>query len=184
MKLLSLLSIAIFLAACNNNQEKQETATSVTDSSDVAVAAVQSPVDPIVTAYLDIQKALAADDDVSAANAAQNLAESLKTFDASSLQEAARPVYQDVEEDMKEHADHIYDNKGNIAHQREHFDILSRDVYDLVKAAGSSQTLYKTHCPMYKKNKGAYWIASSKEVSNPYMGQKMPDCGEVQEELK
>lgn len=37
---------------------------------------------------------------------------------------------------------------------------------------------------MYNNDKGAYWLAETKEVKNPYFGQKMLTCGEVQEELK
>jgi len=31
--------------------------------------------------------------------------------------------------------------------------------------------------------KGAYWNSDSKTVQNPYLGGKMPICGEVKEEL-
>ena len=31
--------------------------------------------------------------------------------------------------------------------------------------------------------KGDYWISDSKIVQNPYLGTKMPTCGDVKEEL-
>jgi hypothetical protein len=33
----------------------------------------------------------------------------------------------DIADDAKEHAEHIADNSGKIAHQREHFALLSRE---------------------------------------------------------
>jgi len=30
---------------------------------------------------------------------------------------------------------------------------------------------------------GANWLSESKEISNPYLGQSMPTCGTVKEEL-
>jgi hypothetical protein len=38
--------------------------------------------------------------------------------------------YIDIADDAKEHAEHIADNSGKIAHQREHFALLSRDMND------------------------------------------------------
>jgi hypothetical protein len=33
-------------------------------------------------------------------------------------------------------------------------------------------------------NKGAYWISSSKDILNPYFGDKMLKCGRVDSEVK
>jgi hypothetical protein len=82
---------------------------------------------------------------------------------------------------MREHAEHTQDNAGNIGHQREHFEILSKDMYDLVKILGGNQTLYYTYCPMAFDEKGAYWLSETKEVRNPYFGSEMLECGEVKE---
>jgi hypothetical protein len=37
---------------------------------------------------------------------------------------------------------------------------------------------------MYNNNKGASWLSETKEIKNPYLGKKMPDCGEVKEEIR
>jgi hypothetical protein len=95
-----------------------------------------------------------------------------------------KKIYEDIENDAKEHAEHIGKSVGNIKHQREHFDILSKNMYDLVKTFGAGQKLYYDHCPMYNNNKGADWISETKEISNPYLGKKMSSCGTVKEELK
>ena len=70
-------------------------------------------------------------------------------------------------------------SSGNIAHQREHFEMLSSDIYDLVKAFGGGQVLYKDFCPMYNKGKGAFWLSETKEIRNPYYGKEMPSFGTI-----
>lgn len=44
--------------------------------------------------------------------------------------------------------------------------------------------LYVEYCPMAFDNKGAVWVSSTKEVRNPYFGEKMLNCGEVKEIIK
>ena len=75
--------------------------------------------------------------------------------------------------------------RDNIDHQREHFTMMSEDIYDLVRAFGGGQALYHDHCPMYNKdNGGAMWLSETKEVKNPYFGSEMPKCGTVEEVIK
>lgn len=89
-----------------------------------------------------------------------------------------------MEADAREHAEHISKNSGNIAHQREHFVILSKDIYDLVKTFGAGQVLYKDFDPMANNGKGASWLSETKEIKNPYMGKAMLNTGTVKEEIK
>jgi len=45
-------------------------------------------------------------------------------------------------------------------------------------------TLYSDYCHMARDGKGAYWLSTEKEINNnPYMGEKMPHCGTVDEKL-
>ena len=89
-----------------------------------------------------------------------------------------------MEADAKEHAEHISNNAAKINHQREHFDMLSQDVYDFVKAFPAGQTLYRDHCPMYNDGKGAMWLSETREIKNPYYGKKMITCGSIKEAIK
>ena len=119
-----------------------------------------------------------------AAKAGTALEATFKNFDKSALTEALKKTYEDVEADAIEHAEHIGANGGNIEHQREHFELLSKDIYDLVKAFGGGQVLYKDFCPMYNNGKGAFWLSETKEIQNPYFGKEMLNCGTITEELK
>ena len=57
-------------------------------------------------------------------------------------------------------------------------------VYTLAKSFGSNRTLYHDLCPMAFDDQGAYWLSESKEIRNPYFGDKMLKCGSTKVILK
>ena len=196
------LTIAtVTFAACNSNNNTQSHEGHDQDSvavkqeppaADNAVTAIKpqfANIDPKVAAslklvidhYLHIKNGLAADNSTEAANGGKAMAEALAKVDKAAMTPDQQKLYSDNEDDLKEHAEHIGKNAGNIEHQREHFAQMSEDVYSLVKAFGGGQALYHDHCPMYDNNKGALWLSETKEVKNPYLGSKMPTCGSVKE---
>lgn len=177
---------ALLFAACNNSQNAQTTTadSSSTQAANAKQGASSNGIKAIIDLYLELKNALAKDDDKNAASAGEKMVTAFAAFDKAALPEDQKTSYSEIEEDAKEHAEHISKNTGNIVHQREHFATLSKDIYDLVKTFGGGQPLYLDHCPMYDDNKGADWISETKEISNPYLGTKMPDCGTVKEELK
>jgi hypothetical protein len=183
--------LAAVFTACtgNNNPSKEDNAKSADTTqtnvqpADTAVPKTAS-VNAVVTAYLQLKNALANDNGNDAAAAAKGISSAMQTVDAASFTGNQKKVFDNIKDDINEHADHISTNGNKIAHQREHFDMLSKDMYDLVKAVGSGQTLYQDHCPMYNDGKGATWLSEVKEIKNPYLGKKMPDCGTVKEEIK
>lgn len=190
---ISITLLVLGITACNNNTGNKTTerpdttkqeAVPAPGTNDVATAPSTNKFASIYTGYIQLKNALAADDGKGAATAAGSIGNALKGIDKSGLQPAELKNYEDIESDMQEHAEHIAANATNIAHQREHFVTLSKDVYDVAKTFGAGQTLYHDFCPMYDNNKGAYWLSETKEIRNPYLGTKMPTCGELKEELK
>ena len=147
-------------------------------------AKVAASTNEVIARYLDLKNALAGDKTKDAATAGIALETAFKKFDNEDLSPQQKKVYEDIEDDAREHAEHIGANAGNIEHQREHFDMLSKDMYDLVKTFGVTQLLYKDFCPMYNDKKGAIWLSEKKEIKNPYYGKKMLTCGSVKEEIK
>lgn len=191
MKHIILIAASIaFFTACNsgNNQSKADSDTvqsaQATTSDKPGKPQSASPVTEIVRSYLAMKDALANDNDKDAATAGDAMVAAFEKFDKSSLTASQMKIYEDVESDAREHAEHIGKNGGNIKHQREHFEMLSKDIYELVKTFGSGQQLYYDHCPMYNNGKGADWISETKEIANPYLGKEMPNCGAIKEELK
>ena len=138
----------------------------------------------VVSAYLQLKNALAADDSKEAATAANELTAAIRNLGGSALGSEQKIIYNEVNAEITEHAEHIAANAGNIKHQREHFDPLSQDIFDLVKSVKPSQVLYKDFCPMYNDKKGAIWLSETKGIKNPYYGKEMLTCGTVEEEIK
>lgn len=142
-------------------------------------AGVAAFIKSIVQDYLAVKNALTNSNEAAAAAASAKIVTAINGFDKSLLKADQKKVYDDIEDDLKEHAEHVAMNK--IDHQREHFSMMSIDVYDLAKAFGGGMVLYHDHCPMYDNNKGAMWLSETKEITNPYFGEKMMTCGVVKE---
>ena len=186
-----IMVVTIGFISCSNNENStestsanKETTSQAASTNNTIEQAKSGTINDVVSGYLSLKNALTNDNANEAASAAKGINESLAKVNESALDADQKKVYDDVKDDIKEHAQHIADNSSKIDHQREHFDLLSRDMIDLVKAIGSSQTLYRDFCPMYNNKKGAYWLSETKEIKNPYYGKEMLKCGEVKEEIK
>lgn len=138
----------------------------------------------ILDNYLLLKNALVADNSEKAATAGKILFVAFAQFDSASVDEAQKQEVTEIIDDAREHAEHISTNSGKMEHQREHFEILSKDVEDLIAITGTDRKLYQTFCPMYNNKKGAIWLSETKEIKNPYYGSKMMTCGTVQKEIQ
>ncbi|NII26339.1 DUF3347 domain-containing protein [Pseudoflavitalea sp. X16] len=208
MKKIFFVSIAIasiVLVACNNSDNNKQAenhdmdsmkkdsagqTTSMEEKDIKTVAVAYTNVDPKIAAsineiidhYLHVKNALANDNGEEAVKGSKAMSSTLGKIDKSLFTAEQKKIYEENEEDLKEHAEHI--SKSKIEHQREHFSMMSEDVYALAKAFGGGKTLYHDHCPMYNNNKGAMWLSETMEIKNPYMGSKMPKCGKVEEKIQ
>jgi hypothetical protein len=108
-------------------------------------------------AYHQVHHALAKDDLAAAKKAATDLAEKAGPAKCpSTAQHAAELAKSD-----------------SLESAREHFKAISEEC---VKMAAGIDGQYAFNCPMAK----ADWLQTdSKQVSNPYMGKKMPTCGSL-----
>ena len=191
--MISGLMAALNLMACNNSSDTKPAEASKSGASDSsgqrpnvsqAVTTHANSLNGILSAYLQIKNALANDDPEEAAKSGNAFVEALGKLDAAAMTAEQKKTFGEASDDAKEMAEHIGNSAGKIAHQREHFEMLSNDMYAMVKALKADQTLYMDHCPMYNDGKGADWISETKTIRNPYLGKKMPTCGEVKEEIK
>jgi len=176
----------VILTSCGNNTQSKVSAT-INDTAQSAgtmnkVQAPATPINGIVVGYLQLKNSLVADNGNGAATAGNQISDALKKVDEGSFSAEQKKIYDDIKDDMQENAEHISANAGDIDHQREHFEMLSKDMADLLKTFGNGgQALYKDFCPMFNSGKGATWISEIKGIKNPYLGGKMPTCGSVKE---
>lgn len=72
---------------------------------------------------------------------------------------------------------------GNRDLQRLQFINLSKALINAVQSFGTSfeSPLYIQFCPMANNDKGATWISTSEEIINPYFGDVMLNCGNVED---
>jgi hypothetical protein len=201
----SLLAVCIvFFAACNNrdksskqdDESKMKADTVKMITSDTSVIPEVTPrfndidsklaasLKTVVDHYLHIKNALVNNSGSDAADGGKEMANAIGKVDKSLFTADQKKVYDDIEDDLQEHAEHIGKNANDIDHQREHFAMMSEDVYDLVKAFGGGQALYHDHCPMANDNKGGLWLSETKEIKNPYFGGKMNGCSKVEGVIK
>lgn len=187
-----LAAATVLLAACGNasnsstdkENDSVQSIVSNTETATTAAPVALVSIKEILDNYLQMKNAFVNDNDKDAAAAGKGMVTAFASFNTASLSETQLKMYNDIQDDAKEHAEHVGANAGNIKHQREHFEMLSKDIYQLAKTFGGGQTLYYDHCPMYNDGKGADWVSETKEIVNPYLGKAMPTCGTVKEELK
>jgi len=164
----------------NGNQTSSPTDNAATGSNVKNTAATKE----ILTQYLHIADGLANDNGKDAATAAKAFVLAIGNVNITSFNADQKKTWEDISADAKEMSEHIGANPDKLEHQREHFVMLSKDMYDLVKAFGSEQTLFKIFDSMSNDGKGAFWLSETKKIKNPYMGKAMLNSGTIQEEIK
>ena len=200
-KIIYVLAIAVLsMIACNNEKKQSESVEMHNDadthnhgdrdhdkssekeesSSEVTTGTSESTT-KIIEGYLEIKNSLVADDKNGAALGAKSLLTAFANFDMTNLAESQHKEYMEIFETAKEHAEHI--EKSHIDHQREHFEVLSTDINDLITLLGTDKTLYQDFCPMVNGGKGAIWLSEIKDIKNPFYGNEMLNCGEVQKQI-
>ena len=68
--------------------------------------------------------------------------------------------------------------------QREAFSELTKSMGAILEGALESGEIYKQYCPMAFEGKGDSWYSNSKEIRNPYYGDKMLKCGRIEATIK
>lgn len=111
------------------------------------------------TAYLDIQKAIAADTLKGVSEKASLIAEKTELEAAEKLAEAA-----DLETARKAF---LKVSKAFISSAKEH-------------GLPEGQAIL-AHCPMAFDDQGAFWIQAKEPLANPYFGASMLRCGSIEE---
>lgn len=143
-------------------------------------ASVSSHIKEVFDHYIHVKTALVNSNPREAKNGANAILQVIKNFDKSLLPAEQKSAYDNSIGSLRTSASNIAAT-GDIEKQREHFATLSNDAYELAKSFGAGKTIYHEHCPMAMNDKGAMWLSESKEVKNPYYGDKMLTCGTVEE---
>lgn len=199
---LYIISLAVVLAftSCandgntdhSNHDTAKATETSATATEDIKQlkpafanldASVSSHIKEVFDHYIHVKTALVNSDPAEAKNGANAMLQVMKGFDKSLLPAEQKSAYDKSIGSIRAAANNIAAT-SDLEKQREHFAALSNGAYELAKSFGAGKTVYHEHCPMAMNDKGAMWLSESKEIKNPYYGEKMMTCGTVEEVIE
>jgi copper chaperone CopZ len=133
--------------------------------------------------YFAVKDALVKTDGNTASTKATELLSAINAVKMETLTTDEHTVWMKVLKTIKEDAEHIANTK-DAEHQRDHFNTLSKNFYDLIKVSKQETPTYLLHCPMANDGKGADWLSKENTVKNPYYGSMMLSCGKVVETIK
>ena len=81
-----------------------------------------------------------------------------------------------IVESLKKETQSISETNA-IEKQRRHLDMLSKDMYALLKVSKYEEPIYYQYCPMKDSN----WLSKEETIKNPYYGSQMMSCGKTVE---
>jgi len=134
---------------------------------------------PLLDAYLQAQRALAADDLEAAHEALARIPGAVDGVDMASLAAPAHERWMDLRKRLAAAA-----REGSVAAElgraRTAFDAVSGGIVEVVDVFGQAtgRSLREAFCPMAFGGRGAAWLQEGETIANPYYGATMLDCGE------
>ena len=145
--------------------------------------AFQSQLENVFKVYLPLKDALVRSDLEVARSEARKLQQAINTVDMKLVKKEAHMEWMKDLEVLKNSTQAIVD-AGKLDQVRMSFSPLSDQLFHSLKKFQVSVAGYRQFCPMAMDNKGAYWLSDSEKILNPYFGDAMLTCGNVEEDLK
>ncbi|SHM93781.1 Protein of unknown function [Chitinophaga jiangningensis] len=181
------LVLATGLFSCQNNT------TPATDGAAAAPEALQAPytqqyydsLGQVMAAYHGLSAALVKSDTTAATSAAILLKQHVDSLPVQLLQmDSARlAAITGITGSISAELNGLVGEQA-LEGKREEYQMVSDMLYDLIKATGyKGHTVYRQFCPMAFDDKGAYWLSETRNIVNPYFGDKMLECGSTNDSL-
>ncbi|HET6527342.1 MAG TPA: efflux RND transporter periplasmic adaptor subunit [Balneolaceae bacterium] len=146
--------------------------------------AFKEQLDEVVDAYLEVKNALTKDDLQTASLAANGLKEVLSDIDMNLIKDDQQmKIWMTHLDALKKHIEAVEQAEG-LEEFRKQFALLSGALAETLTTFGVERPLYVQFCPMALEGEGAYWVSAQEQITNPYLGQMMPECGEVKKQIK
>lgn len=195
-----MLGLIVFIVSCSGNKKDASESNEGKDSMKVAEAgemsaraevkpfenvdvSVKSQINGFLVDYFDLNQSLIEDNQDGAKAAAKKFSETINKFDMSKLIGDQMNFYHTQLAKLNQGLKGIAQS-SDIEETRVELATISEGMYALVRAYHPNESeLYFQFCPMAKNGEGANWLSSTKEIINPYMGQRMLKCGRTIETL-
>lgn len=161
-----------------------ESKSSEVDKTQVPNAFIRQ-LDKFVDAYMKVKNALAQDDLQTASSAVSGLREALSAVDMNLIKDDRQmeEVWMAGLNALKKHIEALEQAEG-LEEFRNRFALLSGTLAETLTTFGVERKLFVQFCPMALNGEGAFWVSDQKQIVNPYLGQKMPDCGETKKVIE
>jgi membrane fusion protein, copper/silver efflux system len=143
---------------------------------------VPQSLEPIYDSYFRIQKALASDN-LAAAKTGYALLQQAAEKARTSAQTASAADWNDPLEAVG-NASHKGAVAKTLEEAREAFGAVSTSAVGLAEHFGANFEIHVMFCSKAAGGAGAVWMQREEAMSNPYMGQADPSCGELRKTLK
>ena len=140
---------------------------------------VENQLKAIFDNYFLLKDALVKTDGKTAALNGASLLSAINSVEMSKLELNVHIVWMKVLKNLTADAKTISETQ-DVEKQRNVFDSLSKNIYELIKVSKPSKAVYYQYCPMKKMN----WLSKENKIKNPYYGAKMLNCGSVVETIK
>jgi len=138
----------------------------------------------LLMSYFDLKNALVESDFSSARQSAEKVSPALASADMGLLNGAAHEAWMARERTLRSAITGL-SGATDIEGQRRYFAPLSDAMIEVAEVFGFAfESIYLHYCPMALDDKGAYWLSSAEEISNPYFGDSMLRCGEVRRVIR
>ena len=136
----------------------------------------------VFSAYLPLKDALIQSDVKTASNKAGKLKKALDEVDMKLVKDEAHMEWMKDLSILQKSTERIQ-NETDLEIARMMLSPLSDQLFHTLKKFQIDVEGYRQYCPMAFDFKGAFWLSDSDEILNPYFGDAMLTCGNVEEEL-
>ncbi|MHA7128702.1 efflux RND transporter periplasmic adaptor subunit [Algoriphagus namhaensis] len=146
-------------------------------------AAAKNALKPMFDTYFQWKDALTEDDFQKALKDAKAMNTALSEVPMKLFEDEAHDLWMSYQRNLKKitseasRAESIKKIRETFVSTSAQMILLSRD-FDVL-----DQTLYVQFCPMVNNNRGATWLSLNENIVNPYFGESMLTCGEIEEVL-
>jgi len=143
----------------------------------------QNQLQGVVASYIELKDELVLSKTEKTDEIISKINTALKKVDMSLLKDsAAHTMWMNLLKEMKSSVD-LLKSSTEIKTKRTAFIQLSSVMISSVKAFGINKEIYNQFCPMANNDKGANWLSFQENIKNPYFGDAMLTCGNVEETI-
>jgi len=166
-----------------NTQEPGKLVVHEADTTYDVPEAFRQQLQAVYVAYLPLKDALVQTNGAAARQQAEALMAALKAVNGQPIKGAAAGAWQqDVAVLLGSTTSML--QQTDVANIRALLQPLSDQLYHTLVKFQVATGAYRQYCPMAFDYTGGYWLSDVEDIMNPYFGDEMLTCGNVEEQLK